>query len=92
MEINEKTIYYAVVMNMSGLHNGIYRLKWDDDLEGFWDMRRDFGLDLKDFKRIVTRSGKQRDGLKWLIYETKEEARTVWDALNIYRNHLKELM
>lgn len=91
MKIDEKTIYYAVVMNMSGLHDGIYRLKWNDESEGFWDMRRDFGLDLKDIKRIV-KGGKQSHGLKWLVYETRAEAKAVHDALDVYREHLKELM
>ena len=91
MEINEKTIYYAVVMNLSGLHAGLYRLKWDDEAEGFWDKRRDFGLDLKEIKKIA-KGGKQQCGLKWLVYETKTEARAVHDALSVYRDHLKELM
>lgn len=91
MRVDKKTVYYAVIMNMSGLHDGLYRLKWDDNLEGFWDKPRDMGIDLKEIKKI-TKSSKGRRGLKWLIYDTKAQAQAVRDALETYRDHLKELM
>lgn len=91
MKINKDTIYYAIMINLTGLHNGLYRLKWDDHLDGFWDKRRDNGIDLKDIKKIA-KGIKQDVGYIWLIYETKAEAQVIHDALSIYRNHLKELM
>ena len=91
MIIDRKTVYYGIVMNLSGLHKGLYRLKWDDVLEGFWDKRRDFGLDLKEIKQIA-KGTKQKPGLKWLVYETKAEAEAISNALETYRGHLIELM
>ena len=91
MKVDKGTVYYAVVMNMSGLHDGLYRLKWYDELEGFWDKYRDMGIDLKEIKKI-TKSSKGRFGLKWLIYDTKAQAQAVRDALETYRDHLKALM
>lgn len=92
MKIDKDTIYYAIMINLMGLHNGLYRLKWDDYLEGFWDKKRDNGIDLKAIKRLARGAKQNATGYIWLIYETKAEAQVVHDALSTYRDHLKDLM
>ncbi len=88
MKVDKAKKYYAIAMNMTGLHDIIYTLKWHEEYETFCDLRNDFGVDMVDM-----RAGKEiRDGYKVWVYDDRKKAAEILKILQAYRDHLKELM
>ncbi len=78
---HEKT-YYGLVINLSGVHNRVYRFRWEDGLEGWWDTPADLGFD----------EGKCPNSAEctYLIYEEKAVAEAVLHGLMAYRRYIRE--
>ena len=76
-------VYYAIRMNLSGLHDRIYKLKYDDELEEWCDIRGDFWW-----------GPKQRNGYghKVFTFDTEKEAKTAHKVVEAYRKHIIETL
>lgn len=76
-----RPIRYMVMMNLAGLHDCIYELKWNNDLNEYWDIPRDMSYSSKNEREI-----------KQFIFNTRAEARTFLNGAKALQAHILDFM
>ena len=80
-KLKANTDYYAIVFNMAGLHDSVYKLIYKNDglNERWYDRSGDIGLGIHEEKDIV------RLECVYLFFEDKKEAERILAVLKMYR-------